>query len=87
VAPKSTPSAQVRCHIVSSNTRSGQSHIPPVLRSTRSGRKHDRSVRWSTASARGRSDSVISPRGWRKIARRMAVLGVTDIFIAGGLCC
>ena len=68
-----TPSAQVRCPIVSSSTRSVQAHLPPVFWSTRSVRKRDPPVRWSTASARGRTDGVIYrlwiveiPRGIRR---------------------
>jgi hypothetical protein len=50
---------------VSSSTRSGQTHLPPVRRSTRSVRKRAPSVRWSTASARGRTDGAISClRSW-----------------------
>ena len=72
--PKSTPSAQAQCHIVSLNTRSAQRHVRPVRRNTRSGRerdacvrrkvgsapKRDRFVFWETVSVQKRNGGVIS---------------------------
>ena len=72
---KSTPSAQVRCHIVSPSTRSAQTHLLPVLQSTRSARKRDPPARRSTASARGRNGGVISPRGSWESHEGLAVIG------------